>query len=267
MLIDANHPLAQTIEAMCDVVKAAGRRLLALQPERAQLAVTNKSLSGARDLVTSADLEIDSLLAQELPKIRHLPYVSEESGFKNRIESLNEPFWLADPIDGTNNFINGMPMYGTALALIEQGKAIAAVSEFPALGLCFYAVAGGGAWCGSRRLQVVENAPNDWVAEVSTQPQDADMLRNAMLMFSSTRAIRVLGSIALSLCWVAGGELDLFLGRGYAWDVAGGMLILSEAGGVCKTLNGEDRNPLKQQQMLAGHPAHVTFALAKITSQ
>lgn len=259
-----DHPQAATLSRMLEVADEAGRLLLQLQSRRLELAVTNKASSGARDLVTAADLAVDALLAERLAAVAAIPYVSEESELKDRVGDMPGPFWLADPIDGTNNFINGMPMYGCAFALVEEGRAIAAVSAFPALGETFYALRGGGAWCGKRRLAVSDKPNDDWVVEVSSQPDDAELLRNAMAMLSGTRAARILGSIALSLCWVAGGELDLFLGRGHAWDVAGGMLMLEEVGAVCRTLDGQARNPMVKQMMVAGPSAHVDHALARI---
>ena len=242
-----------------------GDALVELQSKRESLSVENKSQTSFQDLVTEADLTIDQKLHDGLPTIFDAPYVSEESGDKSLLESHESPFWLADPIDGTNNFINGMPMFGTAIALIDAGQPVVSLSVCPRLQQTYLGIRDGGAWCNGRALKTQANDPNTWIAEVSSQPHDAELLRNAMLMISRTRAVRIIGSIALSLAWVAAGHLDLFIGRGYAWDVAAGMLLLDEAGGKAIDLSGSPRDPLKFDMMVSGHPEHVAYALERIS--
>lgn len=216
---------------------------------------------GTQDLVSNADHAVDRLLRDRLTALAPIPYWSEESG--RRPDASR--FWLVDPLDGTNNFVNGMPLFGITVALVDSGAAAIGASVFPALGNVAYAIRGAGAWFDGRRLELTARPQAGWIVEVNAQPSDADQVRNMTALLGEVRAVRVLGSLALSLAWVASGKLDLFVGRGHPWDVAAGMLMVEEAGGVCRNPDhDEPRDPLRRELMLCGHPRTVGLARTRV---
>lgn len=253
---------AGQIPPLLGALRAAGEILLRHQSDLASLVVHDKSEGrGTMDLVSEADHAVDRLLRERLARIDPVPYWSEESGERPG----QDDFWLVDPLDGTNNFLAGLPLYGIAVARMQAGRAVAAASYFPGLGSVAYAIRDVGAWLDGRRLELAARPTPSWIVEVNTQPTDADQIRNLTTMVREVRAVRMLGSLALSLVWVAAGRLDLFIGRGHPWDVAGGMLVLEEAGG-CSRLAGADRprDPLMRELMLSGHPETVLQARGRI---
>lgn len=253
---------ARLVPGLLDALRAAGDLLLDHQRDLGVLRIEDKAAGrGTQDLVSEADHAVDRLLRERLAALAPVPYWSEESG--DRPDSRR--FWLVDPLDGTNNFVNGMPMFGITVALMEDGGASIGASLFPALGNVAYAIRGAGAWFDGRRLALAPQPQAAWVVEVNTQPSDADQVRNMTALLGEVRAVRVLGSLALSLAWVAAGKLDLFVGRGHPWDVAAGMLMVEEAGGICRNPDrDEPRDPLRRELMLCGHPRAVGLARTRI---
>lgn len=246
--------------------RAAGAELKRLRHHPEALRIEDKALGqGTQDLVSSADRAADAVLAARLSHVLDVPYWSEESGAQPQAPV----FWLVDPLDGTNNYVDAIPLYGVAVALIQEGAPCVAALHFPELGLDLAAVRGGGAWQahadGTRSpIAVQTRPPAAWLVESSSQPDEAADLAATLKLLQQVRAVRVLGSIALALAWTAMGKLDLFLGRGHPWDVAAGMLMVEEAGGLTRTRSGAPRDPLRKEWMLAGAPATVAAALKAI---
>jgi myo-inositol-1(or 4)-monophosphatase len=240
----------------------AGRALLFHQGRLDRLNIVDKAGGqGTVDWVSDADRAADEVLARDLPGVVAVPYWSEERGARPQTDS----FWLCDPLDGTNNFLSGLPLYGVSVALIEHGEAVCAVSHFPALGWTAAAESGCGTWINGRRVRLRAVPLAHWLVELASQPNDAAHLTALVGLLQRVRAVRIVGSIALSLAWVASGQLDLFVGRGYPWDVAAGMLLVAEAGGESRSFGGAARNPLDRDRMICGHPDHVRTALATLT--
>ena len=149
--------------------------------------------------------------------------------------------WIVDPIDGTVNFTHAHDFWCCSVALQENGRTIAACVFAPALDFCFTAHSGGGAFCNGTRLQVSET---DTLATAMVHTgMDRELIpgmpRLTMLTKLSERCrkIRVVGSAALDLCYVAMGRADgYFEGGIYLWDVAAAGLIIREAGGKAEIL-------------------------------
>ncbi len=250
---------------VAEAARQAGQVLAEFSRDVHALTVTDKSGGqGTMDVVTDADHAADRTLRRALTEILDVPYVSEESEDVDPGAGLR---WIVDPLDGTNNFLNGMPLFGTSVALVEDNRTIVAAIDLPLLNETYSAAAGDGAWLGDTRLQLSARPMRSWLIEAATQPDSAQILGNLMQLVAGARAVRILGSIAISLCWTAAGKLDLFLGDGHSWDVAAGMLILSEAGGETRLLDGQFRSPLEHAVSLSGHPDHVRQALDRLNGR
>jgi len=199
---------------------------------------------GAIDLVTEVDVEVErmfrAMVSERFPDHQVL---AEEMGGMAGVPA--GPCWVFDPIDGTTNFTHGLPIFCASLALEIDGAAEVAAVYDPTRKELFTAERGGGAFLNGRPLHV----------------SSADRLIDAMLLtgfpydvhsrveeivglfaafIATTRAVRRLGSAALDLCYVAAGRVDGFWETDLkAWDIAGGALIVAEAGGSVTGIGGE----------------------------
>lgn len=186
-------------------------------------------------LVSEADIEADHLIHDAIrARFPDHGIVSEELVHEVGEEAFQ---WVVDPIDGTTNYLSGLPIWGVLLALLHQGRPVLAVQHFPCLGECYHALLGGGAFCNDRRLhtnqtttlqghQILVACSRSWrhfeVTGIHAKP-------------------RVLGSVGYDFGLVARGTAMLGLSAiPHLWDLAGGWLLLSEAGGVVDVI--PDRN-------------------------
>jgi myo-inositol-1(or 4)-monophosphatase len=215
---------------------------------------------GDRDFATAVDLGIEEavkeMLRGELPEI---PFLGEEEGGPTLEE---EVLWVLDPIDGTVNFMRGSPLCSVSLALVEQGQPTLAVVDLPLLGERYVAARGSGAFLNGRRIQVsrVErlHAATVGMADFSVS-SDADEENRVHLEIVRALAIealriRVHGSEALDLAWLAAGRIDAALMlSNLPWDVSGGILLVREAGGVVFDGDGSEHSP-RSSYTLASTP-------------
>lgn len=176
-------------------------------------------------LVTEADPAAEALIRERLQK--HFPEHSiygEELGFAGPRD--NEWVWYLDPIDGTSNYVFGLPLWGVSIGLTHRGRCVAGVIEMPALRETFWAWEGGGAFCNGRRLQ----------ASLTTTMQDNDLLCISSTIvqrydFSFPQKIRALGSAAYALAALASGAfVGLIHDNWRLHDVAAGMVLCQETG-------------------------------------
>ncbi|HBF23262.1 MAG TPA: inositol monophosphatase [Planctomycetes bacterium] len=229
--------LSGFMDAVVDLAVQAGNRLLEYQEMGSRVAASSKSAS--RDLVTQADLESEEILkaglADLFPKDGIL---AEESGSCRNGEEI----WMLDPLDGTVNFVHGLPMWAVSIARVDSLGPSLAVVHLPRLGETFTAIRGEGAFCNGSRLMV----------------SDADCLADALLatgfpyrrhlladnnlenfcrLFLRQRGVRRMGSAAVDLAYTAAGRLDVFWELHLQpYDVAAGGLLVTEAGGEVGTL-------------------------------
>lgn len=164
--------------------------------------------------------------------------------------------WVIDPIDGTSNFIAGLPYWCVSVALLHEGDPVLAVVDAPVLDRRYQAVAGQGATCGDQQLQVRE--PVDWRhpgnrhVPVMLTTATARRVRRAGVRLNP----RVMGSTALDMCVVAEGVAAASVAViPKVWDIAAGALLVREAGGVVETLTGDPLLPLRAGQEQAGRSA------------
>lgn len=204
------------------------------------------SMKGDRDPVTESDLRIEAavrlFLSKETPEI---PFLGEEGGG----DSGSGTFWALDPIDGTANLLRGIPMFAISLALVRDGTARVAVVDAPALGERFTARAGRGTklngnrvWAASTdRIEKAVVGLGDFA--VGETPLAKSMLQLAAtgLFAKFAFRVRLLGSAALQLAWLAAGRLDVGLTfSNKAWDVQAGALLAREAGAEVYDGDGTD---------------------------
>lgn len=200
---------------------------------------------GAIDLVTEVDLAIErefrDRIAARFPE--HL-VLGEEMGGAETVPS--GPCWVFDPIDGTTNFAHGLPIFCSSLALEIDGIAQVAAVYDPTRKELFTAERGGGAFLNGRPMKVSTQSTLLESVLVTGFPYDvharvAEIVGLFAEFVGRARAVRRLGSAAIDLCYVAAGRLDGFWERDLKpWDVAGGALLVSEAGGTVTNFTGDD---------------------------
>lgn len=226
------------VTPMIDAVKKAGD--LALVHFRSNMKVYKK-----RDgsIVTEVDFASEALLKQELGAL--IPgsgFFAEESGATQG----NEYLWVIDPIDGTKNFERGFPYFCITVALMYKQEIIAAVTYAPFIKDLFYAQKGCGAWLNDHRLSLQSR---DWsrdgiLAVVSggciQRENRLNSIRGACKSIASGVRFRVYGAAALDLAYAAAGMVDVVMfEQAKWWDVAAGILLIQESGGLALSYNGE----------------------------
>lgn len=226
---------------------------------------------GAQGLASEADLRSEELVIKRIEK--KYPghrILAEEDSFarKLKIEGPGDDLeytWLVDPLDGTNNFLNGLPFFAVSLALVQGHDVQVGVVHNPLLGETFYATKNGGAFLRRRfgrkyltkKLQASRVSQPLKDALISTNlgssRHNADLIRK----FPEVRAFRRLGSAALELSYVAAGVLDVYWEyRLQPWDIAAGGLICQEAGVPISDLHGQAFHPYTPSVLAARSPLY-----------
>lgn len=196
-------------------------------------------------LLTEADVAAQHALARRLRAIAPYPVLGEEMTEveQHDVWALGEDgFWCVDPIDGTSNFVNGLPFFAVSVALVRQRRSVLGVVYDPTADEAFHATLGGGAFVNGERLPLKDPPPALARCMAGIELKRIDRELAARLArehpFSSQRN---LGASTLDWCYVAAGRLHIYLHGGQKlWDYAAGHLILREAGGVACTLDGGD---------------------------
>jgi len=201
---------------------------------------------GVIDLVTEIDLEIErdfrAMIGDRFPEHEVL---GEEFGAAGDRERTPRFCWIFDPIDGTTNYAHGLPIFCASLALEVEGVPVVAAVYDPNRKELFTAERGRGAWLNGQPLRVSSAASlidsllvTGFHYGVHKDPEEVIKVFSAFI--SRARAVRRLGSAALDLCYVGAGRFDGFWEKKLQpWDVAGGALIVMEAGGLVTTLTGD----------------------------
>jgi myo-inositol-1(or 4)-monophosphatase len=216
------------------------------------------------DFVTDVDREAERLIGETvLPAVPGSRLMGEETaGAADRAGAGEGLVWVVDPLDGTTNYLHGYPMYAVSIGAIQDGAPVAAVVVDVVRDRVYRATAGGGAWCGERRLQV-STVTDPSLALLGTgfpfKAPASERLDEYLAQFRRllphSSGIRRCGSAALDLAHVAEGRLDGFWEIGLAaWDVAAGLLLVREAGGVATDLAGNP-SPAAPGDFVVGNPA------------
>jgi myo-inositol-1(or 4)-monophosphatase len=226
--------------------------------------------------------EVDRLAEQEIIHILskaypHHGFLGEESGYQGQRRGREEFVWIIDPLDGTTNFLHGFPQFAVSIALKHRDRLERAVIYDPVKQELFTAVRGAGAMLDHRRIRVTQQKTLKGALLGTGFPfKDQTHLDTYLGMFRDlsrdTAGIRRAGSAALDLAYVAAGRLDGFWELGLQpWDIAAGVLLIQEAGGMVSDIEGSDHY-METGHIIAGgaklhqamseiiHP-HVTDAL------
>lgn len=231
-----NQPLAGAspiLNVMSRAVYKAGRRLVRDFGEIENLQVSKK---GPGDFVTNADLAAEEILKQELQKARPKFGFMLEEGGEIKGEDVNHT-WLIDPLDGTTNFMHGLPHFCISVALKRQNEIIASMVYDPVRDELFFAEKGRGAFLNNKRIRVsARRNPIDALLATGMHVRQKEALIENLNKLErigpSIAAIRNMGSIALDLAYVAAGRIDGFWHIRFSpWDIAAGVLLIREAGG------------------------------------
>ncbi len=242
------------MERLMAIIKKAGGMILAADLEHADVEV--KSTRG--DLRTNYDTAVEEFLRRELALV--LPeaqFIGEESGLQKR--EADKYCFIVDPIDGTANFTWDYHHSAVSIALAKGERILAGLVYNPYLDELFHARAGEGAYLNGRLIQVSQRSLRDGLICFGTSPYDktkaAATFSLARLLYEKSLDVRRSGSAALDLCYVACGRCDLFYEMSlYPWDYAAAALIVTEAGGMLATMEGEELRFSDRTTLVAGGP-------------
>lgn len=234
--------LSPSLNVMIAAAKKAGRALIRDFGELENLQISRK---GPADFVTTADSRTERILIEELSRARPgYGFLLEESGVVEGRDKTHR--FIIDPIDGTTNFLHGVPQFAISIALEREGNLVSALIFNPVTDELYVAEKGHGAYFNDRRLRVAARRQLPDILVASGAPfmgkeGRQDFLSELDAVISSTAGMRRFGSAALDLAWTAAGRFDAFWERNLkAWDIAAGILIVREAGGVVTDLDGRD---------------------------
>ncbi|MBW7992617.1 MAG: 3'(2'),5'-bisphosphate nucleotidase CysQ [Planctomycetes bacterium] len=214
------------------------------------------------DPVTTADLKADSILREGLTKdFPGTGWLSEET--RDDFSRLDKKqVWIVDPIDGTKEFVSGIPEYAVSVALVEDGLPILAAVYNPAAKELFAAAAGQGAWLNEEAI----NSKHELMEKLILLASRSEIQRGEFKPFEHFAQIRPCGSIAYKLALVAAGKADatFSLSPKNEWDIAAGVLIVSESGGNTNNLNGTPFIFNQRTTLVDGIVAATRYALEPV---
>jgi len=242
-----NPPAPSVSGRDLDIVRAlreAVRRVAAAEvmPRYRKVAHSRKA-DGS--LLTEADVASQEALVRLLHDIEPVPVVGEEMTADEQAvqwQAGQAGLWCVDPIDGTSNFVHGVPYFAVSVALMREGRSVLGAIYAPVADEMFWAVRGHGAFLGDEPLPIRTEVPSMKGAFANVDFKRLPRTLGAALVADPPYySQRNLGASTLEWCYLAAGRLDLYLHGGQKpWDYAAGSLILSEAGGSVGTLDGED---------------------------
>jgi len=226
------------------MLKAARKAGRSLSKDFREVENLQASMKGAGDFVSKADIAAEAILKEELMGARPTyGWLGEEGG----AEAGQDPTrrWIVDPLDGTTNFLHGLPHWAISIALEHKGRIVSAVIYDPCKDEMFFAEKGKGAWMNDTRLRV---APRTQLIEAvfatglpfANRADLPETLQDLARLLPTCAGVRRWGAAALDLAYVAAGRYDGFWERGlHIWDIAAGVLIAQEAGALMETLDQE----------------------------
>ncbi len=244
------------LNLMIKAARLAGRSLVKDFREVENLQV---SVKGAGDFVSRADIEAERIIREELRTARpNYGWLGEESGFEAGEDPTRR--WIVDPLDGTTNFLHGLPHWAVSIALEHKGEVVAGVVYDPAKDEMFFAEKGQGAWMNQIRLRVSGRSKMIESIFATGLPFGgrADLpetLGDLARLLPTCAGVRRWGAAALDLAYVAAGRYDGFWERRlHAWDMAAGLVIAREAGALVEALEPE-ANILESGEIVTANEA------------
>jgi myo-inositol-1(or 4)-monophosphatase len=259
MNVPTHEQLTDYLDAACE---AARRAAAVIEDWRHRFAVREK---GRADLVTDADVASQRVIRDYLAgRFPGHGFLGEEEGAGHgRPGPGAPPTWVVDPIDGTTNYVHDVPLYCVSIGLEVGGEMVVGVVLEPTRNELFRAARGQGAWLNDRRLSVsradrLEEAllATGFPADVRGHERTLDWWRYFSLR---ARSLRRTGSTALNLAYVAAGRFDGYWAfDNHVWDVAGGVVLVREAGGVLTNVDGSPYDAYRADALASNgalHPA------------
>jgi myo-inositol-1(or 4)-monophosphatase len=227
------------LNVMIKAARKAGRSLVKDFREVENLQVSRK---GAGDFVTKADIASEKIIRDELMGARPTyGWIAEEGGATEGQDPTRR--WIVDPLDGTTNFLHGLPHWGVSIALEHKGEVVAGVVFDPAKDEMFFAEKGAGAWMNDTRLRV--SGRHRMIESIfatglpfAGRADLPETLQDLARLLPACAGVRRWGAAALDMAYVAAGRYDGFWERRLqAWDMAAGIVIVREAGGLIEPLD------------------------------
>lgn len=237
--------------------REAGRIIMAHFHQQKRVVV-----KGRGNLVT----DVDNLVEERLREILRREYpecgiVGEEG--QDSLGS-SEYTWIVDPLDGTRNYVSGIPFFGVTVALVRGGVVVLGVVYDPVRDEFFLAEGGGGARCNGHPLAVAQKGRVREAVIGMDMGYDDDRGRENLEIVSAlwpgVQTLRIMGSAALGITYVAAGRLDLYFHSNlYPWDLASGILLVGEAGGTITQRDGAPIDLSSRSVLAANSPLHGDF--------
>ena len=242
------------LNVMVQAAMKAGRSLARDFGEVQNLQV---SLKGPGDYVSQADRKAEEIILGELARARPTYSVlAEESGARKGTDGMHR--WIVDPLDGTTNFLHGIPLFAVSIALERQGEIVAGVIYNPAMDELFTAERGNGAFLNDRRMRVAgRRGLSDCVIGTGVphlgRGEHGKYLVELRNVMGEVSGVRRMGAAALDLAYVAAGRLDGFWEDGLSpWDMAAGIVMIREAGGFVSDREGGSKM-FEKSNVIAGN--------------
>lgn len=250
-------------------IKAARRAGSIINRASLELEKVQVARKGPHDFVTDIDRASENAIIEVIREAYpDHAILGEETGFNKGSRAEPEYQWIIDPLDGTKNFIHGLPDYAISIAVVHQGKVMHGLVYDPNRNEIFTASRGVGAFLNDRRIRVstrtrIEESLIAGRFPLGGPEKEGYRFHN---LVEQSNGYRRLGSTVLELAYVASGRLDGFCGANLqAWDVAAGSLLVLEAGGLIGDFDGE-QGWMRSGNVLAGAPKlfpHLVNAIAK----
>src|SRR6187399_2613554 len=239
------------------MVKAARRAGRSLKRDLGEIEHLQVSLKGPANFVTKADKRAEEMLYEDLAKARPgYGFIGEEGGHHAGTDVTHT--WIVDPLDGTTNFLHGIPQFAISIGLERSGTIVAGVIYNPITDELFVAERGKGAYLNDKRLRVAarKRLADSVIACGLPHLGRGDLelgLRELGAVQDKVAGLRRFGAAALDLAFVAAGRLDGYWERNIQpWDMAAGQIIVREAGGTVSGIEGDD-DPLKTGNLICGN--------------
>jgi myo-inositol-1(or 4)-monophosphatase len=239
------------------MVKAARRAGRSLKRDLGEIENLQVSVKGPANFVSLADRRAEEMLYEDLAKARPgYGFIGEEGGRREGADKSHT--WIVDPLDGTTNFLHGIPQFAISIALQREGTVIAGVIYNPANDELYTAERGKGAFLNDHRLRVAGRRKLSECVIACGLPHigrgDHELSRAEMTEIQHRVAgLRRFGAACLDMAFVAAGRLDGYWERNLQpWDIAAGQIIVREAGGVVSGIAGDD-DPLVTRDVICGN--------------
>ena len=217
------------------MIKASEKASKVLIKDFGEIEKLQVSKKGPNDFVTNSDIKTEQIIIDELKKAKpNYSILSEEKGIENNKDENNT--WIIDPIDGTINYLHGIPHFAISIALKSYDQIIAGLIYDPIKDEMFYAEKNNGAYFNNQRIKVSKK----------NKIEDCLFVAGSKINYDNELLIRNSGCAALDMAYVASGRYDGYFQKNInLWDIAAGIIIVEEAGGILNEINLSNINGLK----------------------